>query len=262
MKCSPLPGVALLAAAATASANPRPLPFTYPTDSLAKGTIEIEQFVDLTPVRVDDGSKPSFAPITQFTTEVEVGVTDRLEIGMYFAFYDDLTAFHWDAIKQRARYRFADPGEWPIDVALYLELETMHDELSLEEKVLLAKRFGRWHGMANVWVEQTERRAFDEVQRSLHFIVNPTMGVVYQATPIFQPGIEYWARGEFGTVGDSAAEIENNRIHHFIGPTAFLDFGKLWWSVGVYANLTNVNTPQLDWTYGAWWGRTVLGLTL
>ena len=33
-----------------ALANPRVLPFTYPYESLAQGGLEIEQFVDLTPV--------------------------------------------------------------------------------------------------------------------------------------------------------------------------------------------------------------------
>jgi hypothetical protein len=141
-------------------------------------------------------------------------------------------------------------------VALYLELETMHDELSLEEKVLLARRFGRFHWMANLWVEQSERRPYDDGVRSFHFVLNPTTGVEYEVTPVVHPGVEYWARGEIGT-----SDV-NDKIHHFVGPTIHLNFGKLWWTFGLYADLTNFNKPLPGEDYGPVWARTVLGLNL
>jgi hypothetical protein len=38
-------------------------------------------------------------------------------------------------IKQRLRYRFADAGRWPIDVALYGEVTENDREIELEAKV-------------------------------------------------------------------------------------------------------------------------------
>ena len=46
----------LLALAPTARANPRPLPFTYQSESLAKGTGEVEQFIDFVPTEVTNAS--------------------------------------------------------------------------------------------------------------------------------------------------------------------------------------------------------------
>jgi hypothetical protein len=255
-----------------ASATPRPLPFTYPYQTLAEGELELELYADITPLRVaaehENPTGPRlWEPFYRLQNEFEYGVSDRVELGFYQVFEGQpadggTNTMTFDGFKWRVRGRLAEAEQWPVDVGLYLELETMHDELSLEEKVLLAKRIGRWHWMANLWVEQSEHRPFDSAQRSLHFVVNPTTGVVYQVTPAFHPGVEYWARGEFGTIGENPTEIENNRIHHFIGPTAYVDFGKLWWTAGIYVDLTNVNTPQPGWSYGAWWGRSVLGLTL
>ena len=265
IKCSaPL---VLMAFSSPGLASPRPLPFTYPYETLDEGQLELELYGDVTPLRVfvdpqgDPASGRLWEPAYQLQNEFEYGVTDRVELGFYQVFEaraldggDNNMIF--DGFKWRVRTRLAEAGEWPVNVGLYLELETMHDETSLEEKVILDKRFGRLHWMANLWVEQSERRPFDPLQRSLHFIVNPTTGLVYQVTPAFQPGVEYWARGEFRT------GVVNDQIHHFVGPTVHIDFGKLWWSLGLYVNLNNVNNTQPGDAYGPCWARTVLGLSL
>jgi hypothetical protein len=250
-----------------ATATPRPLPFTYPYETLDEGELEVELYGDVTPVRafVDhtDPSGPKvWEPAYQLQNEFEYGVSDRFELGFYQVFEAQpadrgTNGMTFDGFKWRVRTRLAEQGEWPVDVGLYLELETMHDELSLEEKVILAKRVDRWHLMANLWVEESEFRPLDgPSQRSFHFIVNPTAGFVYQVAPVFQPGVEYWARGEFGT------DDVNDRISHFLGPTVHLNFGKLWWSLGVYADLSHLGVPQVGEVYGPVWVRSVLGLNL
>jgi len=240
--------------AVAAHANPRPLPFTYPTDSLSRGAIEIEQFVDLTPVRIDDGSKPSFAPLTQFTTEVEVGLTDRLELGLYFAFFDDFTAFHWDAIKQRLRYRFADPGEWPIDVAVYLELAEEFDAFEIEAKLLLQRRIGRVTIDVNLWAEREFFWAGGGV-----WVLNPTAGVTYQVRPWFNIGLEYWGHGEFG--GDENGF--NEAFHHFVGPAFMVQAGNFWWTVAPYVRLDGFDRGALPGDeFGRVWIRSVVGLNI
>src|SRR5262249_5984149 len=136
----------------------------------------------------------------------------------------------FDGLKWRVRTRLAEPGQWPVDIGLYLELETMHDELSLEEKVNLQRRAGRFRFMANLWVEESLERPFDKKQRSeLEFIINPTAGFVYEVTPTFQPGVEYWARGRLSPDGEGV-ERHDAAVQHYVGPTVHLNFGKLWWS--------------------------------
>jgi hypothetical protein len=263
---------AFLLVSARAGANPRPLPFTYPVETLPAGNLELEQYADVTPLRVHaDPANPAggrlWEPAYLLQTEFEYGLTDYVELATYLQFEANpqdggSNAVNFDGLKFEARGRFADAGEWPIDVGIYLELETLHDELSLEGKVLLAKRIGRLHWMANLWAEAGYDRPFDPSQRSFHVVLNPTTGLTYEVTPTFQPGVEYWARGELGTVGDTPLDQINNRIHHFVGPTSHLNFGRAWWSVGFYFDCNNINKPQPGEIYGPYWVRSVLGLDL
>jgi hypothetical protein len=262
---------AAFATAWPASANPRPLPFTYPVETLPAGELELELYGDITPLRVyanpaDRTQGQLWEPAYVLQNEFELGLTDRIELGFYQVFEatpldGGTNTMTFDGFKWEVRGRMAETGEWPVDVGLYAELETMHDELSLEGKVLLAKHLGLMHLMANLWVEGVERRPLDSL-RSFHFIVNPTAGLAVQVTPTFHPGFEYWARGELGTVGDTPVDRINNAVHHFLGPTLHLNFGKLWWSLGAYLDLNNVDTPQPGEIYGPLWVRTVLGLSL
>src|SRR5204863_4231945 len=132
--------------AGTARATPRPLPFTYTTETLAEGETEIEQYADVTPVRALSTSSgaPTWYGSTQFQTELEHGLTDRLELGLYFVYVpspgDRLTSTagttEGTGIKQRLRYTLAEPGEWPIDVGLYGELVENDHEFEIEAKIL------------------------------------------------------------------------------------------------------------------------------
>jgi hypothetical protein len=273
IKCGALFGVVWWSSGALGS--PRPLPFTYPYETLGEGELEVELYGDMTPLRIfaNPGASTGprlWEPAYQLQSEFEYGVSDRVELGFYQVFEatPEATAdgasnrMTFDGFKWRVRTRLAEAGEWPIDVALYLELETLHDEYSLEEKVILARRFGRAHWMANIWVEESLARPFDQSQRELDFIINPTTGLVYEVAPWFQPGVEYWARGQLGTQGRTGVDAVNNRVHHFVGPTVHFDWGKLWWSLGVYADLNNAGQPQPGELYGPVWARTVLGLNL
>src|SRR5689334_11812208 len=77
--------LALALSARPALGNPRPLPFTYQHEQLGKGETEIEQFVDYTPTRaqaIPSGDLAWYGS-TSFTTEIEHGISDRLELGLY-----------------------------------------------------------------------------------------------------------------------------------------------------------------------------------
>lgn len=120
-----------VAPAGLAYANPRALPFTYTTDTLAPGAAEIEQTVDAVPLRatsINTGAETSYLA-TSFQTELEIGLCRNLELALYFTFapaQQSLTNTarlpESNGIKQRLRYILADPGEWPIDVGFYGEL--------------------------------------------------------------------------------------------------------------------------------------------
>lgn len=257
---------ALLLFCRPAGANPRPLPFTYPYETLGKGQAEIEFYGDMTPLRVladpTDASKGRlYEPAYVLQTEFEYGISDRLELGLYQVFEASpkdggTNAMTFDGFKWRLRYRLAEPGELPVDIAFYAELETMHDELALEEKVILAKHFGNFHWMGNLWVEQELERPYDGGDKDVDFVINPTTGITYEISPVVRVGAEYWARGTL------SPETINDRVHHFIGPTFHANFGTLWWTIGAYANLNNINNPELGEIYGPMWLRSVIGIEL
>jgi hypothetical protein len=246
------------------SANPRPLPFTYTAQTLPEGETEIEQYADLTPVRAR--SAASGAPVTllgvQFQTEFEYGITDRLELGLYVAMaptagesYTQVPALTWgNGIKQRLRWHLADEGQWPIDVALYGEVAEMQNELEIEGKIILERRFGDLRIAANLWAEHEFY-----LDKPVHaWLLNPTLGVSYQVTPVFHPGIEGWMRAEIEDV-----HAFNIGPHAYVGPTVLLSFGQLWWSTGVYLRATDFDrSPQPGDSFGAVWARTIVGVGL
>jgi hypothetical protein len=261
LACAALP---VLAWTRSASANPRPLPFTYPYETLPADELEIEQYVDTTPVKIDDAEHPG-ATIwdQQYTlqTEFEYGITDRLELGLYLVLANEGGGpLFFDGIKQRLRYRFAEQGEWPVDLAVYGEVSEFHDELELEEKLIMAKRFDSVRVMANLWFEQ----GFERYSGQADVIFHPTLGVTDEITPIFHVGAEYWAAGKFESdAPPGTPEAFNDAFHHYVGPAVSLQFGKLWWSAAAYLRLDDTKRAvEVGDQYGHVWVRSVIGLSL
>ncbi|HTQ06489.1 MAG TPA: hypothetical protein VMI54_21665 [Polyangiaceae bacterium] len=266
-------GLAVVLCPRPAAANPRPLPFTYPYATLPKGELELELYSDVTPLRVHvDPADPSkgrlWAPMYQLQNEFEYGITDRLEVGFYQVFEANPVdggdnSLLFDGLKFRLRTRLANAGEWPVDVGLYFELETMHDELSFEGKVNLERDFGKLRVMTNLWAEESIERPLDSQAhgQAAVFIINPTLGATYELTPGANLGAEYWARGELAPSGEGV-ERADSRVHHFVGPALHLNFGKLWWSLGVYVNANSTKNPPIGSVYGPVWARSVIGLEL
>jgi hypothetical protein len=253
---------------AAARATPRPLPFTYTADTLGEGESEVEQYVDLTPVKATStlSGKSVWYTATQFQTEFEHGITDSLELGLYVAFqptpgdaYTNVaTLTEGTGFKERLRYRLADAGEWPVDVALYGELVEYETEFEIEAKVILERRFGKLRLAANAWAE----REFYYAQNQKDWVINPTIGVTYQVTTAFHAGVEGWLRAE---LPDPAPHPRPFSVgpNEFVGPALMFDLGHLWWSTGIYARVNDVDrTAQPGDNFGPIWARTVVGIEL
>lgn len=249
----------LCAASGLASATPHPNPFTYPYQTLAEGALEIEQYTDLTPVRVqrekDDGTLEGVWGIrSRLTTEIEYGLTDRLEVGWYFAFNQSASAgessLTFDGVKQRIRYRFADTGELPLDIGVYLEIAELHDEIELEQKLILAKQLGALNIVANLWVEQ--EYAFQE--KETEYLFNPTLGINYELSPRYIIGAEYWTRGEFAEAEEAV---------HYAGPSFLFQRDKLTFSLGLYARLDALGkSAVVDDPYGKMYARAIVSVDM
>ncbi|HEV7557338.1 MAG TPA: hypothetical protein VGO00_17845 [Kofleriaceae bacterium] len=255
------------ALAGTASANPRALPFTYTTDTLPQGGVEIEQFVDLIPLQAafTEGQHDYLA--SQFQTEIEIGIADRLELGLYMTYVPTIASDQaqgtaimpeGNGIKQRLRYIFAEPGAWPVDVGVYGELTENEREIELEGKILLQKRFDKLRVAANIWAEY---ELYFSHQRDI--VLNPTLGATYEVTPSFHLGIDSFLRGEYPRNPPPAMRTFGLGPEYYIGPAVMTSFGKLWWSVGAYVRVTDTGHDLAPGeVYGPVWFRSMIGYNI
>lgn len=261
----------LAALAASAAANPHANPFSYPYGTLPAGKLEVEQYMDLVPVRVErenpDGTLDGVISLRSvLTTELEFGITDRLELGWYFQFRQGASAttpfLRFDGVKQRLHYRFAEAGQLPVDIGIYGELAEFHNEIEFEEKLLLARRLDRLYLVANLWVEQEWYFQTGDTK----FIYNPTVGASYELSPKVIVGAEYWARGRFDNAANATDPNNSDAptaAHHYLGPTLLLQTANVFLSLGVYARLDHLGTVQaVDDPYGKLWVRTIVGVEL
>jgi len=249
---------------ANAKANPRPLPFTYIYETLSEGDAEIEQYVDMTPVRAYSASgNRTWYAASQYQTEFEYGITNRLELGLYITLVPSDSAYsltptmpEGNGVKQRLHYRLGETDQWPLDIALYGELSENQREVEIEAKIIVQRHIGRLRIVANAWAE----REFC-FNGNREWVLNPTAGAVFEITPSVPPGIEYWMRAEYPD--GSLPRVFNLGPHHFLGPTLLLQFGKLWWSNGVYVRLNGYGRPvAVGDNFGNIWLRSVIGIGL
>ncbi|HEU5072586.1 MAG TPA: hypothetical protein VFU02_00400 [Polyangiaceae bacterium] len=263
----------LMVPATPARATPRPLPFTYPYETLPSGALELEQYVDMVPMRVvrenESGSDAVTSVRYNLETEAEYALTDHIEAAWYFVFRQGASAstpaMRFMGVKQRVRFRFAETGELPIDLGLYLEVAEFHNEFEFEEKLILARRFGALSLHANLWVEQ-EYYFQDEEWRHLY---NPTAGLAYQIVPSFVVGLEYWARGRFDeaqpdSTGEGEAEVEaTSGPHHYAGPTLMVQSEQGFASLGTYVRWDDLGeSAKPDDPWGKVWVRVLFGVDL
>jgi len=252
--------------APAAEANPRVFPVTYTVDTLPKGELELEQYVDYLPVRVQDSAGvKSWYGSTDFQTELEFGLTSRLELGLYVTFaptpaanlYFVPTPIEGNGVKQRLKYRFAEAGEWPIDLGVYGELVEDQREIEIEAKVLVDRRLGPVRLSANF---TGEREYYFSNQKD--WVLSPSAGLAFEASPSIQPGVEAFLRAEY-TSPEVTPRPFDLGPHVYVGPTLLSQFGRLWWSVGAYARVTDTqHTLQPGETYGNFWVRSVFGYEL
>jgi hypothetical protein len=262
--------LAAVALAAPAHANPKALPFSYGTGTQAPGGLEIEQYVDIIGVRLaneqpDGSAESTTVPRYVLQTELEYGITDRIEVGMYFVFRQgasvDTPGIRFQGVKQRVRWRFS-PVSWPFSAAAYLEIAEFYDEIELEQKLLLEKRLGKLRAVVNLWIEQEWYFVTDETK----LIYNPTVGATYELHPAVQVGAEYWVRGRFddATASESADYGDSSApdgAHHYAGPTLLLQGGEHWLAVGAYVRLDGLGkATAVDDPYGRFWVRAIVGI--
>ena len=131
----------LLLAASAARADRRSFVRSYEYATQPQGNLELELWNDIEAPR-DRGFDAAF---TVHKVELEYGLTDHWDLALYHVFAQEAGAFKFDSWRAETRYRFAEKGEWPVDLLLYFEVErpaAFAEPWETEEKIILAKDFG------------------------------------------------------------------------------------------------------------------------
>ena len=203
----------LLLSAFPAFAGERLFGFSYGYGTVPKGGVEVEQYA----TAEEEGGGIGW----QHQVEVEYGITDTLEGGLYMvAEQSDGGSLAFAGYKARLRYRLGAQGVGPVDTALYLEYigSPSFDTHGVEAKVILAKTIGKFDAAFNA------EYAVSLGEVIVHE-VEPTLGLGYHITPSFLLGAE--VRSEIEAEGDQAPGV-----FLWAGPTFHLAGvgGKIWWT--------------------------------
>lgn len=177
----------------TASAHVRDYLVNQPYYTTKQGEVEVELWNDMNFSEADNDDTYN----SKHQVEFEYGLTDRLQLAYYeVSTWDRSKDWERDAFKLEAKYRFAEPGQWPVDLALYTEYKNPdgHRDIrsdELENKVILSRDFGPWNVVGNVIFEK-------QVNTHGDWEFEYTAGASYALTPLTRVGLELKE-----TLGDS-----------------------------------------------------------
>lgn len=202
---------ATFALAGLTEAGSRRFTYSYETTTMAAGAMELESWVTW---KTHQDSDPDFERF-DFRHEFEYGVTDRLQLALYFADWryekssgqSGETEFRDVAVE--AIYNLTDPNTTPFGSALYGEVKGSDDFIELEAKFLLQKNLGPWMFVYNVGGEIAWEDDYVNDEAELM----QSAGVSYQFNPAWSVGAEVLheiAVPDVDTIGDSGVYLGPN----------------------------------------------------
>lgn len=224
--------VFLLAVVASAPAGQRRFTYSYEATTSAPGAIEIENWVTWKSTKNGDGRIDRF----DFRHELEWGITDRLQLGLYLADWtyrdggDEQGARYHDSAVELI-YNLSNPQTSFLGSALYGEVKIGDEVLALEGKLILQKNVGALLVAYNVTLEgEWEGEDFDEEVGEFQ----QTLGVSYQISPSFSVGAEFFHEIEF----PEWSEAEDSVV--YAGPNASVRYRNVFATVTPLVQLTDV----------------------
>jgi hypothetical protein len=178
----------------TASADRRLFTSTYEYKTVPQGHTAIE----LWHTEARDTWDADTLQTYEHILEIEHGLTDRWDAALYWVFEQTASnkpmvpsePFSFHEIKLETRYRFADRGEWPVDVLAYGELVKVFGDgvYELEGKAILARDFDNVTAAVNI-IGALEYEG-DELEPEFGYAA----GLSYELHPKFSVGAETYAK--------------------------------------------------------------------
>ncbi len=230
--------------AGVAGASERTLTYTYTTDVLNPGDVELEPW---TTVRL--GKDQFFYRLDQ-RLELEAGVAEGFQVALYLNASSKLfdtgvgaervrtNQFTWDGLSLEAKWKLMDSSADAFGLALYFEPTLASDEAELELKVLLDKRLDRLLFAANLVGEY--EWGFGDVVLERELKLEVDLGASYQLTSSFAVGLE--ARS--ANVVPAGEGLTHATI--FAGPVLSWRSKAVWAAASVMPQLVALTGPSPD----------------
>ena len=206
-------------------ADKRSFVWTYEYQTMEAGEVELEHYLSFsTP------SSKSFSGVTttEHNVEIEIGMTDRFDVGIYQVFKQvPESQFQYSGYKLRFRYRLGEKGNYFIDPLLYFEYKGKPDFSGhgYEGKLILAKDFG-----------------------NINIAINPVIEYEYEENEWeselkYNAGISY----KLGRLLKIGLETRGSDNGHYIGPVISHGTGKAWVALGSAIAVTDIknNKPEM-----------------
>ncbi|MBP6632931.1 MAG: hypothetical protein KBG28_18030 [Kofleriaceae bacterium] len=193
-----LASAAFTAATGPALADRRAFTFTYEYVTQPEGNLELEYYNTQARSRFGDGGVSSMSQ----QLEIEYGITDHTDVSLYQVVEQEgAGGLRYAETKLRARHRFAERGELPVDTLLYLELVKAFgtSAYELEPKLILGKDVGQATLALNLIpaIELVAERApGGDEELELEFEPGFAAGVTYEVSPKVKVGAEVWGKLE------------------------------------------------------------------
>ncbi|MCO6437920.1 MAG: hypothetical protein J5J06_12580 [Phycisphaerae bacterium] len=180
----------LMLIAGRVSAGERRFTYVYESTTEKKGEWEFEQWVTWKTAKESNRDFDRF----DFRTEIEYGVTDRLQLGFYVSDWryeenrrENRHRGEWNNVALEGIWNLSDPNANFLGLALYGEVKVGDELLEVESKFIAQKNIGKLTLAYNAILEaEWEGHDYDEDNGELA----QTFGLSYQVSPQFLAGAE------------------------------------------------------------------------
>ena len=214
----------------------------YPYKTAQPNEVEIENRYTYTQEGTHDAVPPdNHKGMSRNSTEFVYGITDRTEAALYLD-YEKAQDGSWThtAKRVRIRHRFAEKGEYPVDIGLYAELERPYHEdntLEGELRLTLEKDFGLWTFDFN----PTFSKVMKGVDTNTGWGFGYAAAAVYRLNETWHPRLDFF--GDMGKLGDFAPR---QKQIHLISPAVDIKLGHGFKAgVGIAFGLTQASEQRL-----------------
>lgn len=232
--------VSALTFAHDARADARRFAWNYTSTTAPKGNREYEQWVTW---RTDRDTDPLYDRV-EFRHELEFGLTDRLQLGVYLTDwrYTRTRDGSDTAVRSTAAeliYNLSDPATSALGVGLYGEVAIGAEKFALEAKLLLEKPLGPFVAVSNTVLEAEWE---DEDWTEDVGVFEQTLGLSWGASPSLVIGAESVIEKEFPDWGAGTETIA------WAGPSASYRFPAFWVTTAPLWQVSDVaSEPNLTW---------------